>query len=87
MTIQAREEVALVEATCQTLAEEAEAALSCDQGWDSAKEEMAMRKDIFDKAKQALAALEAARHLLPGCGFEEAWQLRLARHCSPNTLP
>ncbi len=31
-----------------------------------------MRKDIFGKAKQALAALEAARHGLPGCEFEES---------------
>ncbi len=69
-----REEVAFAEAaseaTCVKPGEEASAALDVEQGGDSAREDMAMCREAFAKAKHALATLEAARQGLPGCEID-----------------
>ena len=64
LATQLREDVAFAEATseaaCVKPGEEASAALDVEQGWDSVRAEMAMRRAVFAKAKHALATLEAA---------------------------
>ncbi len=64
MATKLREEVAFAEApseaVCVEPGEEASAALDVEQGLDSVRAEMAMRREVIDKAKHALATLEAA---------------------------